>query len=80
MAGVPATSQQAPPSSSVFGPGVIGSDPTMGDASTHMPWLTGGLRGPADDTTTQSGVSQVGLQAGTIIHALDDWYAARASW
>ena len=66
MVGGPATSQQAPPSSGVFGPGVIGSDPTMGDASTHMPWLTGGLRGAADDTTTQSGVSQVGLQASTI--------------
>lgn len=55
----PSVNQQTAPTSSVFGPGVIGSDPTMGDASIHMPWLAGGLRGAADDTTTQSGVSQV---------------------
>ena len=48
-------------------------------ASTHMPWLTGGLGGAADDTATQSGVSQVSMQAATIIHALDDWYAAKTS-
>lgn len=59
MVAGPMAAQQAPPTSCVFGPGVIGSDPTMGDAAVHMPWLAGGLRGPADDTTTQSGVSQV---------------------
>ena len=59
LVGGPMSSQQAPPTSSVFGAGVIGSDPTLGDASMQMPWLSGGLRGATDDNGLQSGVSQV---------------------
>jgi len=38
---------------------VIGSDPTLGEDSAYPHWLSGGFRGPADDTGQQSGVSQV---------------------
>ncbi len=60
MLGVSSGSSQQQAASSVFGPGVIGSDPTLGEDSAYPHWLSGGFRGPADDTGQQSGVSQVG--------------------
>ena len=59
MLGVSAGSSQQQAASSVFGLGVIGSDPTLGEDSAYPHWLSGGFRGPADDTGQQSGVSQV---------------------
>lgn len=53
-------SGQSQAASKVFGPGVIGSDPTLGEDTNYPPWPMGGLRGPADDTSQQTGVSQVG--------------------
>ena len=58
-AGGPSSSSQAQPASKVFGPGVIGSDPTLGEDSITLPGPGGGLRGPADDSSQQIGVSQV---------------------
>ncbi|KAL3162204.1 hypothetical protein ABBQ32_009910 [Trebouxia sp. C0010 RCD-2024] len=55
-------SSQSQAASKVFGPGVIGSDPTLGEDSSYPPWPMGGLRGPADDTSQQTGVSQVVLE------------------
>lgn len=54
-------SSQSQAASRVFGPGVIGSDPTLGEDSSYPPWPMGGLRGPADDMSQQTGVSQVGV-------------------
>ncbi|KAL0039031.1 hypothetical protein WJX77_005730 [Trebouxia sp. C0004] len=62
MLGVSTGSSQQQPASSVFGPGVIGSDPTLGEDSAYPRWLSGGFRGPADDTGQQFGVSQVVLE------------------
>ena len=59
VAGGSTGSSQAQAASQVFGPGVIGSDPTLGQDSSYPPWPMGGLRGPADDNSQQTGVSQV---------------------
>lgn len=57
--GVTTGSSQQQAASSVFGPGVIGSDPTLGEHSGYPHWPSEGFRGPADDAGQQSGVSQV---------------------
>ena len=59
VAGGSTGSSQAQAASQVFGPGVIGSDPTLGQDSSYPPWPMGALRGPADDNSQQTGVSQV---------------------
>ena len=61
VAGVSAGGSQSQAASKVFGPGVIGSDPTLGEDLGCPSWPMGGLRGPADDSQ-QTGVSQVGAQ------------------
>ena len=63
VAGGSTGSSQAQAASQVFGPGVIGSDPTLGQDSSYPPWPMGGLRGPADDNSQQTGVSQVGASS-----------------
>ena len=60
LLGVSSGASQQQPASSVFGPGVIGSDPTLGEDSAYPQCLSGGFRGPADDTGQQFGVSQAG--------------------
>ncbi len=59
MLGGSTGSSQPQAASSVFGPGVIGSDPTLGEDSAYPHGPSGGFRGPADDAGQQSGVSQV---------------------
>ena len=65
------SSSQSQGSSKVFGPGVIGSDPTLGEDLGYPSGSAGGFRGPADDLGQQSGVSQVTPHASILEGAHD---------
>ena len=79
LAGGSAGSSQAQAASKVFGPGVIGSDPTLGEDLGHPPWPMGGLRGSADDSSQQTGVSQVATCSSSAHEVTHTLWTARTS-